>query len=84
MLLTDIYGNNKKPLHYVIYARKPSEYVEAQAKSLPDQIADCEEYALRHHLKVVGKPIQESTSAKKSGKPAFVYPDAKGYRERQV
>lgn len=72
MLLTDIYGNNKKPLRYVIYARKSSEDVEAQAKSLPDQIADCEEYALKHHLKVVGKPIQESKSAKKSGnRPLF-------------
>lgn len=49
-----------------------SEDVEAQAKSFPDQIADCEEYALRHNLKVVGKQIQESKSAKKSGnRPLF-------------
>lgn len=72
MLITNGYGNSKKPLRYVIYARKSSEDVEAQAKSLPDQIADCEEYALRHNLKVVGKPIQESKSAKKSGnRPLF-------------
>jgi len=72
VLITNGYGNSKKPLRYVIYARKSSEDVEAQAKSLPDQIADCEEYALRHNLKVVGKPIQESKSAKKSGnRPLF-------------
>jgi len=60
VLITNMYGNSKKPLRYVIYARKSSDDVEAQAKSLPGQIADCEEYALRHNLKVVGKPIQES------------------------
>lgn len=41
MLITNGNGNSKKPLRYVIYARKSSEDVEAQAKSLPDQIADC-------------------------------------------
>lgn len=72
MLKTDYYNENKKPLRYVIYARKSSEDVEAQAKSLPDQIADCVEYATRNHLKVIGEPIQESKSAKKSGnRPLF-------------
>ena len=34
-----------KPLRYVMYVRKSSEDAEAQAKSLPDQIAACKEYA---------------------------------------
>lgn len=52
--------------------RKSSEDAEAQAKSLPDQIADCKEYANNHGLLLVGEPIQESKSAKKSGnRPPF-------------
>ena len=52
--------------------RKSSEDAEAQAKSLPDQIADCKEYANNHGLLLVGEPIQESKSAKKSGnRPLF-------------
>lgn len=38
-------GIVQKPLRYVFYVRKSSEDAEAQAKSLPDQIADCKEYA---------------------------------------
>jgi len=61
-----------KPLRYVMYVRKSSEDAEAQAKSLPDQIADCKEYANNHGLLLVGEPIQESKSAKKSGnRPLF-------------
>ena len=65
-------GITTKPLRYVLYARKSSEDAEAQAKSLPDQIADCKEYAKSHGLLLVGAPIQESKSAKKSGnRPLF-------------
>ena len=65
-------GITAKPLRYVLYARKSSEDAEAQAKSLPDQIADCKEYAKSHGLLLVGAPIQESKSAKKSGnRPLF-------------
>lgn len=62
-----------KPLRYVMYVRKSSEDAEAQAKSLPDQIAACKEYARAKGLLVVGEPIQESKSAKKSGnRPLFL------------
>ena len=62
-----------KPLRYVMYVRKSSEDAEAQAKSLPDQIAACKEYAKAKGLLVVGEPIQESKSAKKSGnRPLFL------------
>ena len=55
-----------------MYVRKSSEDAEAQAKSLPDQIADCIEYANNHGLLLVGEPIQEFKSAKKSGnRPLF-------------
>lgn len=62
----------RKSLRYILYARKSSEDAEAQAKSLLDQIADCKEYANNHGLLLVGEPIQESKSAKKSGnRPLF-------------
>lgn len=62
----------EKPLRYVMYVRKSSEDAEAQAKSLPDQIAACREYARAKGLILVGEPIQESKSAKKSGnRPLF-------------
>ena len=65
-------GIVQKPLRYVLYVRKSSEDAEAQAKSLPDQIAYCKEYANNHGLLLVGEPIQESKSAKKSGnRPLF-------------
>lgn len=65
-------GIVQKLLRYVLYVRKSSEDAEAQAKSLPDQIADCKEYANNHGLLLVGEPIQESKSAKKSGnRPLF-------------
>ncbi len=63
----------EKPLRYVMYVRKSSEDAEAQAKSLPDQIAACKEYARTKGLLVVGEPIQEPKSAKKSGnRPLFL------------
>lgn len=49
-------GIVQKPLRYVLYVRKSSEDAEAQAKSLPDQIADCKEYA--------NKKMQEFTVEK--------------------
>lgn len=65
-------GIIQKPLRYVLYVRKSSEDAEAQVKSLPDQIADCKEYANNHGLLLVGEPIQKSKSAKKSGnRPLF-------------
>ena len=38
-------GEEKPLFRYVLYARKSSEDVGAQAKSLPDQIKDCLDYA---------------------------------------
>lgn len=62
-----------KPLRYVMYERKSSGDAEVQAKSLSDQIAACKEYTKAKGLLVVGDPIQESKSAKKSGnRPLFL------------
>lgn len=75
MRLELLYGLEKpdeKPLRYVCYVRKSSEDAEAQAKSLPDQIADCRKYAKDNDLKIIEPIIQESKSAKKSGnRPLF-------------
>ena len=60
--------NPNQGLRYVIYARKSSEDEGSQAKSLPDQINECMEYASRKGLNVVGQPIEEAKSAKVSGR----------------
>ncbi len=58
-------------LCYVLYARKSSEDVGAQAKSLPDQIQACVEYAENNDLKVI-EILKEPHSAKISGRrPIF-------------
>lgn len=60
-----------KPLRYVMYLRKSSEGEDAQAKSLPDQKAECQKYAMFHNLRVV-EIIEESASAWISGnRPEF-------------
>ena len=50
---------------YVIYARKSTDDKDKQARSLPDQIAECREFAEDNGFKL-GKPdvIQEAESAK--------------------
>ena len=64
-------GEEKPLLRYVLYARKSSEDVGAQAKSLPDQIKDCLDYAENKGIVVVGT-LKESHSAKISGRrPIF-------------
>ncbi len=64
-----LYGNTKnskqpEKYHYKIYVRKSTSDEEKQIRSLADQISDCEEYANDNDLILVGKPIQESESAK--------------------
>ena len=64
-------SEEKPPLKYVLYARKSSEDAGAQAKSLPDQIEACLEYAESKGIVVVDT-LRESHSAKTSGKrPIF-------------
>lgn len=58
-----VVSGTPKPLRYVIYLRKSSEGQDAQAQSIPDQFAACEQMVLRDGLLVVGKPIEESASA---------------------
>ena len=66
-----INGEEKPLLRYVLYARKSSEDVGAQAKSLPDQIKDCLDYAENKGIVVVDT-LKESHSAKTSGRrPVF-------------
>jgi len=59
-------------MRYVLYVRKSSGDEDAQAKSIPDQIRACLEYAERENLIIVGEPVEESASAMMSGnRPKF-------------
>ncbi len=59
-------------LKYILYARKSTDDPERQARSIPDQIAECRQLARRLGLTIVGKPLEEQKSAKKPGKrPVF-------------
>ncbi len=59
-------------LKYVLYARKSTDDPERQARSIPDQIAECLQLAKRLNLTIVGEPLREEKSAKKPGKrPVF-------------
>lgn len=63
--------DSNKPTKYVMYLRKSSEGEDAQAKSIPDQQAECFKYASFHNLDVV-EVITESASAWISGnRPKF-------------
>lgn len=62
--LTDDHRQVKpEDLRYVLYARKSTDEVGKQDRSLGDQIKDCQEKAIREGLNVV-EIIQESASAK--------------------
>jgi DNA invertase Pin-like site-specific DNA recombinase len=53
-------------LRYVLYVRKSTDDPKRQARSIPDQIEECEELADRLHLNVVNlkRPLKETKSAK--------------------
>lgn len=55
-------------LKYALYARKSTDDPERQARSIPDQIAECRTLAARLGLTIVGSPIIETKSAKRPGK----------------
>ncbi len=66
------YEVDTSKLKYVMYVRKSTDDPERQARSIPDQIAECQELAKRLNLTIVGRPIEETKSAKKPGKrPLF-------------
>ncbi len=63
---------SKEDYKYVIYARKSTDDKDKQSCSLSDQVKECKKYAASVGLVVVGKPIEEKKSAKKSGqRPKF-------------
>ncbi|KKR17755.1 MAG: Recombinase [candidate division CPR2 bacterium GW2011_GWC1_41_48] len=71
-MFVQLQGNDeqeqKKPLRYVIYARKSTDGDEKQARSLPDQVAECKDLAKEQGLKVISEPIMEAKSAKEPNK----------------
>lgn len=54
-------------LRYVLYARRSSEDKNSQVRSLGDQIKECRQFAERHSFRIVGEPLTEKKSAKRSG-----------------
>ena len=52
-------------LKYALYARKSTTDETRQVRSIPDQIADCFAFAQRNGIRIIGKPLQETKSAKK-------------------
>lgn len=59
-------------LKYALYVRKSTEDETRQVKSIPDQIEECLSLASRLGLRIVGKPIVETKSAKTPNKrPIF-------------
>ncbi len=51
-------------LKYVLYARKSTTDESRQVRSIDDQIADCQLFAKRNGLTIIGKPLIETKSAK--------------------
>ncbi len=66
-------ANEQSPTvnRYIIYCRKSSESDERQIQSLPDQISILVPLIQSRGLQLVGKPLQESRTAKIPGRPVF-------------
>lgn len=59
-------------LRYALYVRKSTDDSQRQARSIPDQIAECEELARRLGIRILNPIIKETKSAKVPGKrPLF-------------
>ncbi len=56
---------------YIMYCRKSSESDERQVQSLPDQIVHLTKLTQQLGIQLVGKPVQESRTAKVPGRPLF-------------
>ncbi len=63
---------NYKALRYVLYVRKSTTDETRQVRSIGDQIADCMTFADRNRIRVIGKPLIETKSAKQpNNRPIF-------------
>lgn len=58
-------------LRYFMYLRKSSESEERQELSIPAQLRELQTLADKKGILVVGKPIEESRSAREPGRPLF-------------
>ena len=59
-------------LRYALYARKSTDDMQRQVRSIGDQITECEDLATRMGLRLVRPYIKETKSAKKPGqRPLF-------------
>src|SRR3989344_3879467 len=59
-------------LKYVLYARKSTDDPKRQARSIPDQIAECEDLASRFPLQIIDVLIEEKTAKKPNQRPVFM------------
>ncbi len=65
-------NKNLQNLRYRLYARKSTDTEDRQVQSLEDQVKYMQERAKELGLKIVGKPIRESKSAKRpNNRPLF-------------
>lgn len=65
--------NNQKlsELKYCQYCRKSSEGKDKQAMSIPDQIAECQKYAISNNLKITTKLEEAKSAYKPHNRPEF-------------
>lgn len=67
-----MYNKNLKNLRYRLYARKSTDTEDRQVQSLEDQVRYMQGKAKEMGLKIIGKPITESKSAKRpNNRPLF-------------
>ncbi|MCX5778733.1 MAG: recombinase family protein [Elusimicrobia bacterium] len=58
-------------LKFFIYARKSTEAEDKQSLSIPSQLSELNSIAQRQSLHLVGKPFEESKTAKNTGRRVF-------------
>ena len=58
-------------LKYALYARKSTDDPKRQARSISDQIAECEDLARRFPLQIVDVLIEEKSAKKPNQRPVF-------------
>ncbi len=67
-----MYDKNLQNLRYRLYARKSTDTEDRQVQSLEDQVKYMKDRAEELGLKIIGKPIRESKSAKRpNNRPLF-------------
>ena len=64
------YSRHMNPIKLFLYARKSTDDLSRQVRSIDDQLAELRELARKEHLTVVEELVERQT-AKKPGRPIF-------------